>query len=105
MPSAVVSTKRHYTTWRIPKGVPLLKPEDNADPGKDKPWSWECHWNTLTYWDESGNEHEIEGDDWEPDFKWHEEVENGQNEFYSSDKEEDEEEKSEEKEEKEENDK
>ena len=69
-----------------------MKPEDNANPGKNKPWSYECHWNTLTYWDESGNKHEIEGDDWEPDFKWHDDLEICHNEFYSSDDEDEEEE-------------
>lgn len=75
MPSVLVSTKRLYVIWRIPKGVTLLAAEDNTVTGPEKPWSWYCHWNTLTYWDDKGEKYEIQGIDSEPDYKRHEEVE------------------------------
>ena len=74
MPSVLVSTKNHYVVWRIPKGVPLLAPEDSRRPGPEKPWSWYCYRNVLTYWDDMGMQHEIKGEDYEPDFERHDEV-------------------------------
>lgn len=67
MPSVVVITTRIYTTFPVPKGVTLRDPHkvSNSKPGPKKPWSWHICGNILTYWDEKGGEHKVEGEEQE----------------------------------------
>jgi hypothetical protein len=45
------------STFRVPKGVPLLEENENIC---DKAWSWWIKWDTLHYIDDKGVEHTIE---------------------------------------------
>jgi hypothetical protein len=65
MPSVVVSCTKTYTTFPIPKGITLLNPEDIKKEGPETPWSWYVWRNTLTYWDDKGQEHKIKGNEQE----------------------------------------
>jgi hypothetical protein len=50
----------HYnssTSFKVPNDVPLLPASENAF---GKPWSWYVMWDTLHYFDDKGEEHEIE---------------------------------------------
>jgi hypothetical protein len=65
MPSVVVSCTQTYTVFVIPKGVTLLTSEDNREAAPNAPWSWDIWHNTLTYWDDKGQEHKIKGNEQE----------------------------------------
>ena len=45
------------STFRVPKGVPLLSVEENDG---EKAWSWWIKWDLLMYIDDKGVEHTIE---------------------------------------------
>jgi len=72
MARVIVSTQNIYTVWKFPEQ--LLSVEDNNQnrAGPERPWSWAIRYNTLTYYDDKGKEHQIEGREQEPEGKWHE---------------------------------
>ena len=54
----VILADYHLTsTFRVPKGVPLLEESENIC---DKAWSWWIKWDTLHYIDAEGDEHTID---------------------------------------------
>ena len=80
MPSRVIVANYNLSSsFRVPKDVPLLSSEENKF---GKPWSWYVMWDTLHYFDEEGEEHEIEAycSASEDDFKRPDSVEEGEDE-------------------------
>ena len=46
----------------VPEGVVLLDEDENdVAAGDESPWSWVIENGTLYYWDDKGEEHEVEG--------------------------------------------
>jgi len=60
MVRVLIARYNNYSTFRIPKNLPLLSPDDNEKAEWATPYSWGVKYGTLYYFDEKKEQQKIE---------------------------------------------